>query len=208
MLVNADKIIMTFNQIIFGYLAGLSVGIYCLGLCLPIFLPILLSQKRTTKNSLFILLEFSCGRLLGYFLFGLIIGLIGELIKSSFIHYLVALVNMWTGLLMIMYSLGKIDKKFCVAIPFAKIKWPFLLGFLTGVNVCPPFIASLTYVFNLQNLLASIIYFLMFFLGTTTYLVPTAFLGLLTRFKWISKIAQVSGVIVGLYFILQNLIRI
>jgi len=32
------------TKIISGYLTGLSVGVYCLGLCLPVFLPILLSQ--------------------------------------------------------------------------------------------------------------------------------------------------------------------
>jgi len=37
-------------KIVTGYLAGLSVGVYCLGLCLPVFLPILLSKKRDVKK--------------------------------------------------------------------------------------------------------------------------------------------------------------
>lgn len=192
-----------------GFPAGLSVGIYCLGLCLPVFLPILLSQKRTTKGSFLILLEFSFGRLSGYLFFGLIIGWIGQLIRSDLIHYLATLANVWIGILMILYSLGKIDQKFCTAIRFvSKIKWPFLLGFLTGVNICPPFLASLTYVFNLKDVLISMIYFLMFFLGTTVYIIPAAFLGIFTKINWLQKLAQVSGVIVGLYFVIQNLIRV
>lgn len=38
------------QKIITGYLAGLSVGVYCLGICLSVFLPILLSQERTPKK--------------------------------------------------------------------------------------------------------------------------------------------------------------
>lgn len=189
-----------------GFLAGLSVGVTCLGICLPIFLPILLSQKRTTKTSFFLLIEFSLGRLFGYLFFGLIFGWLGQIIKSGLIHSLVSLATLWIGLLMIVYSLGMIDKKFCAALPFAKIKWPFLLGFLTGVNICPPFLASLTYVFNLKDVIASLLFFLMFFLGTSVYIIPAAFLGVFTKVKLLQKLAQVSGIIVGLYFILNTLI--
>jgi len=44
-------------QVFSGFLAGLSVGIYCIGACLPIFVPILLSQRRTTKSSFWLVLE-------------------------------------------------------------------------------------------------------------------------------------------------------
>lgn len=190
-----------------GFLAGFSVGIYCLSLCLPVFLPILLSQKRTVKASLLILLEFSTGRLAGYLFFGLIIGWIGQIISNSIIHNLAGLANIWIGTLMIFYSLGNIDKKLCPRHLLSKVKWPFLLGFLTGVNVCPPFLGSLVYVFNLKDILLSLYYFFMFFLGTSTYIVPLVFFGFFTKFKIIPKLARVSGVIAGLYFVFQSLIR-
>lgn len=196
------------TKIFSGYLAGLSVGVYCLGLCLPVFLPVLLSQKRNTKKSFLLVAEFSLGRLLGYLFFGLIFGWFGQLIKSDFVHLTASLANIWLGILMILYSLGTIDKKFCAALPFAKIKWPILLGFLTGVNICPPFLASLTYVFNLKDALASLAFFFMFFLGTSTYIVPAAILGIFSKYNWLIKIARVSGVLVGIYFVLQNLMRI
>jgi sulfite exporter TauE/SafE len=191
-----------------GFLSGFSIGVYCLGLCLPVFLPILLSQKRTTKKSFLLILEFSAGRLAGYLFFGFAFGSLGVITKSDFVNLLAILTNFWMGILMILYSFGTIDKKFCAVLPFAKIKWPLLLGFLTGVNICPPFLASLTYVFNLKSIIYSLIYFLMFFLGTSTYIIPAAFLGIFTRINWVQRIAQVSGVIVGLYFVIQNLIRI
>lgn len=191
-----------------GFLAGLSVGVYCLGMCLPIFVPYLLSQNRTPKSSLRIVFEFSLGRLLGYLVFGFVFGWLGEKITNITVHQLVALGNIWTGLLMILYSLGTLDKKFCSFLPFSKIKWILALGFLTGVNICPPFLASLTYVFNLQGVFLATLYFLAFFLGTSVYIVPAALLGIFTKFSWMQRLARVSGVLVGLYFVVQSLIRI
>lgn len=190
-----------------GFLAGFSTGIYCLGLCLPLFLPILFSQKRNFKNSFWLVIEFSAGRLFGYLFFGLIFGWLGQIIKSNLVHLLVSLVNIWNGILLIVYSLGMIDKKFCQFFPFSKVKWAFLLGLLTGVNICPPFLASLTYVFNLKSALGSMVWFLMFFLGTSVYLIPAAFLGILTKINLLTKMARISGIIAGVYFIVQNLVR-
>lgn len=195
-------------KILSGFAAGLSVGVYCIGLCLPLFLPMLLAKRRGAKSSFLLVLEFSAGRLLGYLAFGLIFGWFGQTFKSSLIHQVVSLGNIWAGIVMILFSLGMMDKAFCAAIPFKKIKWPILLGFLTGVNVCPPFLASLTFVFNLQDALASLAYFFMFFLGTSVYIIPSALLGVFTRLKWMQKLAQISGVLVGLYFVVQSLARV
>jgi len=89
-----------------------------------------------------------------------------------------------------------------------EIRWAFLVGFLTGVNICPPFLASLTYVFNLRDVFLSLIYFFAFFLGTSTYIVPAAIFGIFTRFPWLQKLGQVSGFLVGFYFIAQSLFKI
>ena len=190
-----------------GFFAGLSVGIYCIGTCLPIFIPILLSDKRTTKTSFNLVLEFSLGRLLGYLLFGFIIGYLGQVIKNDVLHILVALANIWTGVLMVFYSLGAIDKKMCAFMPFSKIKWALMIGFLTGVNICPPFLASLAHVFNLMSALWAALYFFLFFLGTSIYIVPMALFGSFSQSSIIQKLAKASGVLVGFYFIFNNLLR-
>ena len=196
------------SKIITGYLAGLSVGVYCLGLCLPVFLPILLSKKRDVKKSFWLVAEFSLGRLLGYLFFGLIFGWLGQTIKSNLIHQIVGLANLWLGISMVLYSLGAINQKFCPGKVFNYLKWTFLVGFLTGVNICPPFLASLTYVFNLRDAFLSLIYFFAFFLGTSTYIVPAAIFGFFSKFPWLQKLGQISGFLVGFYFITQSLFKI
>lgn len=197
-----------FQKFATGYLAGLSVGVYCLGLCLPVFLPVLLSQKRKIKTSFWLVIEFSLGRLFGYLVFGLIFGWLGQITKNILIQTIVLLANTWLGLLMILYSLGAINQKFCPSFLFNQLKWPLVLGFLTGVNICPPFLASLTYVFGLKDVLLSLIYFLAFFLGTSTYIIPAAILGVTSQLKWITKLAKVGGILVGLYFVFQSLLKV
>ncbi|MBL7159857.1 sulfite exporter TauE/SafE family protein [Candidatus Microgenomates bacterium] len=189
-----------------GFLTGLSVGIYCLGSCLPIFIPILLGQKRDVKKSFWLVLQFSFGRLLGYIFFGFMAGFLGLLIRSQLVHHLIGFSTFLLGLLMIGYSLGLVrwGAKVCGR-NFLWVKVPFLLGFLTGVGPCPPFLASLGYVFNLKSILLGMGYFLFFFLGTSVYIVPLAFLGFFTRKTIFQKIARASGVLVGIYFLISGL---
>lgn len=184
-----------------GFLTGLSVGVYCIGICLPVFIPILLSQRRHLKSAFWVILEFSLGRLLGYVLFGALIGWLGWKINSSLVHLIISLGSLVLSLLMMAYVLGfwVFGAKTCVR-RFNKIKIPFVLGFLTGINVCPPFLASLGYVFNLGGVLRGALYFLMFFLGTSVYIIPMGFLYVLTTSKVFRKIALISGFLAGLYF--------
>ncbi len=194
------------QQVILGFSSGLSVGVFCIGFCLPVFLPVLLSEKRNVKKSFWAVAEFSLGRLAGYLLFGLLFGWLGQTIQSNLIHTFVSLGNLWMGIILILYGFGKIDKKICSLLPRSKIRLPVVLGFLTGVNVCPPFIASLTHVFNLRSAISSGAYFLSFFIGTSIYLIPAAFFGIFTKFKWLVKLARIAAVVVGAYFIVKNML--
>ena len=190
-----------------GFFTGLSVGVYCLGICLPIFVPVLLSQKRKTKESFWLVLEFSLGRLLGYLLFGFLVGYLGVVIKSNIIHQIARISTAMMGFLMLGYSLRLtffLGHKTCKVFS-QKVKIPILLGFLTGINVCPPFLASLTYVFNLKSALSGMLYFLFFFLGTSVYIVPLAFLGVFSQQTIFQKIARVAGIFVGGYFLVSGL---
>lgn len=195
-----------------GFLTGLSVGVYCIGICLPVFVPLLLSQRRHLKSAFWVILEFSLGRLLGYIFFGVLIGWMGLAINSSTVHLIISLGTIILAVLMMVYALGfwVWGSRVC-ATRFNRIKIPFVLGFLTGINVCPPFLASLGYIFNLKSIGNGVIYFLMFFLGTSVYIIPMGFLYSLTTNKTFRRIAIASGFIAGFYFLffsLRNLLQL
>ena len=195
------------DQLVSGLLAGLSTGIYCLGTCLPIFIPLIIGSKHNLKSSFKVVVEFSLGRLLGYLLFGGLVSFLGQVIMVDLVHQLVALATGLTGLLLIAYSIGFLAKKikFC-QIFFTKVKVPLLLGFLTGINVCPPFLASLTYVFNLPNVLSSLLYFFSFFIGTSLYIIPAGFFGWFSDDNWLQKLARICGIMVGAWFVYRSII--
>jgi sulfite exporter TauE/SafE len=184
-----------------GLLLGLSTGLFCLAYCLPVFGPLLLAEKRTLKDSFFLLLKFSLGRLLAYCLFGVLVGYLGLKIESQFIHNLAWLILIVLGLLMIFYALGLIKAQIHLCRFFQKIKIPWLVGFLVGLNICPSFLIALPYVFNLKGVLAGLLFFLMFFLGTTLYLIPATFFGFFSKYRFWRQIARVSAFLVGMIFI-------
>lgn len=189
-----------------GFLAGLSVAAYCLGTCLPIVVPYLLSQSRTPRSSLWVTIEFSLGRLLGYTCFGAAVGFLGKVVESALIHKLSSLGTVLLAATMILYSAGLLrwGPKACGQ-RFAPFRIPLLLGFFTGVNVCPPFLLSLSYIFNLRSVILGVLYFLGFFLGTSTYIVPLGFLGVFSKSPTFQKIAQVSGLLAGCVFLLAGI---
>ncbi|MBL7081685.1 MAG: sulfite exporter TauE/SafE family protein, partial [Candidatus Omnitrophica bacterium] len=58
---------------------GLSMGCLCLGHCLPILAPLMLSREgATVKDSSLYLGLFLLGKFISYLLFGLIVGVLGQ----------------------------------------------------------------------------------------------------------------------------------
>jgi len=190
------------------FLLGLSVGIFCLSYCVPFIAPYLVSEKRKLKKNFKIILEFLLGRLGGSVLFGAIFGYLGEKIISQTADLIFIGVLMLLSLVLIFNALGFLKPKgiFCSA-KYTKLrtKTPILIGFLMGINICPPFLMSLAYVFTLHSAIKGIVYFIMFFLGTSLYFLPITFLGQLGKMKEFRLIARIAGLIVGIAFLIYGI---
>lgn len=190
------------------FLLGLSVGIFCFTYCVPFIAPYLVAEQRKIKRNFKVILKFILGRFWGYVLFGAIFGYLGERISNSTVNLILIISLMVLSLFLIIYALGFLKPKgfFCSAkyIKF-KTKAPLLMGFLMGINICPPFLMSLAYVFTLHSVVKGIIYFVMFFLGTSLYFLPLVFLGLLGKMKEFRLIARISALIVGIIFLIYGI---
>jgi len=191
--------------IVNGFLLGLTTGIFCLTWCIPVLLPLILSGKRKIKQSFFIFFEFVFGRLIGAALFGGLIGYLGLKIESEIIRTINLIVMVFLAILLIFYGIGWLKQKKIFCQFFKKIKFPALLGFLIGVNICPPFLLALTYVFNVGGVGKGILFFISFSLATSLYLVPFVFLGFLGSRKIFQKIARIIAVFVGVFFLIYGL---
>lgn len=188
------------------FLLGLSVGIFCFTYCVPFIAPYLVSEERKLAKNFKVILEFIFGRLGGYVLFGVIFGYLGEKIDNSTINLVLIISLIVLSLLLIFYALGFLKPKlsFCSG-KFFREKSPLLMGFLMGINICPPFLMSLAYVFTLHSAVKGIIYFIMFFIGTSLYLFPLVFLGFLGKMKEFRLIARISALIVGIVFLVYGI---
>jgi sulfite exporter TauE/SafE len=194
--------------IIQPFLLGISVGIFCFTYCVPFIAPYLVSEERKLSKNFKVILEFIFGRLGGYLIFGAIFGYLGEKISNQTVNLILIISLIILSFFLIIYALGFLKPKgiFCSAkyIKFRE-KSPILMGFLMGINICPPFLMSLAYVFTLHSALKGMIYFLMFFIGTTLYFLPVTFLGYLGKMKEFRLVARIAGLIVGFAFLVYGI---
>lgn len=187
------------------FLLGISVGIFCFTYCVPFIAPYLVAEHRRIKRNFIEILKFISGRFGGYVLFGAVFGYLGERIDNSTVNLILIISLMALSLLLIIYALGFLKQKSWCSGKFFKEKSPLLMGFFMGINICPPFLMSLAYVFTLHSVVKGIVYFIMFFLGTSLYFLPLVFLGLLGKMKEFRLIARLAALIVGITFLIYGI---
>lgn len=185
---------------------GISTGFFCAGICLPLLTPIMmLNIKKSLKQGLIIFGLFGAGRLAAYSLFGLSAGLAGLYLAELVIGpYIVSVSLIITSLLLLFfaYSNGK-GFSFCLnKKTFENTTYlPLVLGFLTGINICPPFLMAIPAIFRLTSPTLGLLFFLSFFVGTTILLLPSFFGLLIGKIKMLTPLIKIITVFIGLYFL-------
>ncbi|MFH0952942.1 MAG: sulfite exporter TauE/SafE family protein [Verrucomicrobiota bacterium] len=184
-------------------LAGLSTGLFCSTYCLPFIAPYLVAERRSARATAKVLLEFILGRLGGYVLFGAVVGYLGQRLDSRVFNLVsIGSLVLLSGLLLLYAAdLVKPQRSLCLNRRWIGRKTPLLMGFLMGVNICPPFLLSVAYVFTLHSMVKGVAYFLVFFAATTLYFLPMFFLGFLGRMNEFRAVARVSALMVGVLFL-------
>ena len=185
---------------------GISTGFFCAGICLPLLTPLMmLNIKKSLKQGLIIFGLFGAGRLVAYSLFGLSTGLAGfylsELVAGP---YIISISLIITSLLLLFftYSNGKCFS-FCLnKKTFENTTYlPLILGFLTGINICPPFLMAIPAIFRLASPTLGLLFFLSFFVGTTLFLLPSFFGLLIGKIKMLTPLIKIITIFIGLYFL-------
>jgi sulfite exporter TauE/SafE len=192
-----------YTQLIEGFTLGLATGTACLATCGPVYAPYLMQYDRNIKSSILALLEISAGRFVTYFLFGLISGYIGisisEVNRSIFTGSAYILFSIF--LLLSVRNTLRHEKK-CAYSKWSKFTGrPIVLGILTGINFCPSFLIALTKSVSMSGPMSGALFFTAFFAGTTIFLLPVSFFGFLGRQQLMRRIARVSAIAIGVWFI-------
>lgn len=196
--------------IVEGWLLGLSTGPYCLGACAPFLVPYLFAEgRRGWRANARLLGEFLLGRLIAYGLFGVIVGWIGRALHPRLTQRLASIALAVTSVLMLVYALSRQwpGWRACLGVQggLRRLRMPFVLGLLIGINVCPPFLTGIMRLWQLGAWNHSVVFFLSFFAGTSLYLLPAlGFSPLASRARF-QAIGTLSAALISLWFLVVAL---
>jgi sulfite exporter TauE/SafE len=189
-----------------GMLLGLSTGIFCLVTCAPVYVPFVLSEDRKLRQNILSIGEIAMGRLIAYLFFGLILGVLGKQINGPWLNRAVGTAMILLSVLMLAFvavkkwphfGLCKLSKKY--------VNYPAFFGFLTGINVCPPFLLAMSAALSYTSIAGSILLFGGFFVGTSFYLILLVPLGLAAKVESIRQIGLITSVMSGVMFLALGL---
>jgi sulfite exporter TauE/SafE len=191
------------RYLIEGSTLGLSTGYLCLATCGPIYAPFLMQHSQAPLRYVLGIVELSLGRFSAYLLVGAIAGLFGRHVTELQRDYFtIAAYPLFSAFLVISALRSSACEKGCAASRWSRFsQWPFLLGVLTGINVCPSFLLAFSRSFTLSGPLAGMLFFTAFFAGTSVFLVPLSFVGMLGRKKQFRMIARAAAFAVAAWFI-------
>jgi hypothetical protein len=151
-------------------------------------------------------------RFLGYLLFAALAWQLGALVSLSpgmtpfvfgAVHVLLAFVLLWCA-----YSARPACAQSCSGSELVTIgetrrhgvSGAAMLGFLTGVSLCPPFAAAGVRAAELGSLAAALLFFAVFFVGTSVWFVPFVSLGCVRRNEAVITVARMAMVLIALYY--------
>lgn len=189
-----------------GILLGLSTGVFCLVTCAPVYVPFVLSEDRKLRRNILSIGEIAMGRLIAYLFFGLILGILGKQINGPWLNRAIGTAMILLSAFMLAFvvvkkwphfGLCKLSKKY--------VNYPAFFGFLTGINVCPPFLLAMSTALSYASIAGSIFLFGGFFVGTSFYLILLVPLGFAAKVENIRQIGLITAVMSGVMFFVLGL---
>ena len=195
-------------------LLGLSVGLVCLASCGAVFIPWLVAEQRTMVATAWLLGQVLAGRLAGYLIFAGVAwaaGLVlvpGELRTRALVFGL-AHVALAATLFWYVFAASRGSRSAQPSRGSHRLSpmrrrvsrvGPAALGFLTAVNLCPPFVAATVRAAELRSLPASLAFFTVFFVGTSVWFLPFLAAGATRRVPQARIVARVAMGVVAAYY--------
>jgi sulfite exporter TauE/SafE len=188
---------------------GLSTGASCLASCAPFIVPVLAIEGVEARPRRFALIAlFLAGRLLAYAATGFVAGTLGSLAAGFLDPGLdrALLRAGWAvgGLVLLAGGLAGLGgHSLCRRL--ASIERPglssFVLGLAAGLSLCPPFIAAASRAAAL-GALGGVLYFLLFFAGTSVWILPLGLAPRLGRRAAEARaVARIAMILLGFYFL-------
>jgi len=192
---------------------GLASGPACLASCGPVLVPSLLAERTGFRLHARYLSVFLAARLLGYMLFAVVaweVGMLASILPTPRLLMMGAVYVLLAGVLLwYAYSARRSCSPSCADSKLVQIgesrnrgvTGAAALGLLTGLNLCPPFVAAGIRAAQMGSLAAALLFFAAFFLGTSLWFVPFLSLGPIVRNQAVITVARMTMVLIALYYL-------
>lgn len=191
---------------------GLGSGPGCVASCGPLLVPSLLAERAGLRLNTRCLATFMGARLLGYLLFAAVAWEVGALVSLppstrrlvvGVVYESLAFVLLWYAYSAKHACVQSYSGSELVTIGSAKThsgSAAAALGFLTGVNICPPFVVAGIRAAELGSVAAALVFFVVFFVGTSVWFLPLVSLGCVRRNEAVNTVARMAMVLIGCYY--------
>ena len=193
---------------------GFASGPVCLAACGPVLLPWLAAEPRALAATGRLLGVFLGGRLAGYLAFAVAAWAAGAALPADAgtRSLIFGLANLGVATLLGVSAAfpqrvcaaerTSADGRLCQIEPANRFHPPaaLTLGFLTGLNLCPPFVAAAVRAAETRNLAAACAFFLVFFVGTSVWFLPSLAVSSLRRFEAVPLLARMTMGVLALYY--------
>ena len=189
----------------------MSSGIACISVCLPGVLPILLGRRSTVAQSAKFVAVFLSGRWLAYLIAAALTALFSAAIYDVVSNKIVMIATQFLlAAIMILFAAGKLSSKCINPLKHKYLRTflknhesllPVIMGFITSVSLCPPFVTLVLQTAGEQSLLRTVGLFTMFFVGTLPYFLPVPLVGLSRRNAVFKVIGRYAAAIMGCVYL-------
>jgi hypothetical protein len=195
-------------------LLGFSSGLVCLAACGPVLLPWLASEGAGPRGTGALLARFLAGRLAGYLAFAtaawalglalplpaapnaVLFGTVHLALAAALASYAFMTPRPGTGACPGGLPAGRLR---ALAARFRGLG-PVVLGLLTGLNLCPPFLVAGVRAAQRHSLSGALEFFAVFFAGTLVWFLPFLGLGFVRRFTGLRVVARFTTALVAAYY--------
>jgi sulfite exporter TauE/SafE len=193
---------------------GFGSGPVCLASCGPVLLPWLGAEPRELRTTGRLLALFLSGRLAGYLIFAVVAwaASLAIPVDPRTRTLVFGLANF--GLATLLGISACFPRRRCATAPDEtqtrlyqvgpadRFRPPaaVTLGFLTGLNLCPPFVTAGVRAAATHSLLGALAFFTLFFVGTAVWFLPSLAISPLRRFSTVPIVARMTMGALALYY--------
>ncbi len=197
---------LIWSHLVRGLLLGLSLGGTCLLTCGPVYAPYLMMRKINPTKSILSILEISLGRLIAYAAIGALLGWLGLQIAPEHKLLVTAIGYMLVTVMLFVsaFRQNRRDKGCAVSKMTGFADRPFIVGLVTGINLCPPFLGVVVDAVDISGPVAGILVFVAFFVGSSIWLLPVIIFGIMSNKTFMRRVALWGSVVVGIWFAAQS----